>query len=122
MASLFEQRFHNRVTPQMNGLFGVDVTFCRESFKTDTFTARRNDRVYNAIGAEYGIEIKITMRDFILPAASVVINEREVEPRKGDRIKEGDETFEIQPPDENTPAVELQAGGYEYLCHTKRVK
>jgi hypothetical protein len=44
-----------------------------------------------------------------------------IEPRTGDRILEGDETFEIQPPDQTKPSVELQAGGIEWVVHTKRI-
>jgi hypothetical protein len=57
-----------------------------------------------------------------MPVTSVVIDGDTVEPRTGDRILEGTEVFEIQPPDENKLSVELQAGGYEWLCHTKRVE
>lgn len=106
----------------LNRTFGVLVRFCRGIRVSDEFTARRNDREYAAIGAEYGIEIKITMRDFVLPVASLLIDGDAIEPRTGDRITEGDEIFEIQPPDENRPSVELQAGGYEYLVHTKKVE
>lgn len=62
------------------------------------------------------------MRDFVLPVASVVIDGDTLEPRTGDRITEGDEVFEIQPYDTNKPSVELQAGGFEYLVHTKKIE
>lgn len=122
MASRFESTFQDRVIPAAERAFGVTVTFTRGVSVSDEFTARRNDRLHGAIGAEYGIEIRITMRDFLLPVASVVISGGAVEPRTGDRITEGTEAFEIQPPDNNTPSVELQAGGYEWLVHTKRVE
>ena len=122
MPSRFEQRFQSRAVPKFERGFGVLVTFSRGVLVSDEFTARRNDRIHKAIGAEYGIEIRITMRDFTLPVASVVIDGETVEPRTGDRIMEGAELFAIQPPDNNTPSVELQAGGYEYIVHTKRVE
>lgn len=122
MPSRFEDRFQALAVPAFAREFGVDVTFTRGVNTSDEFTARRSDRIHKAIGAEYGIEIRITMRDFTLPVASVVINGSAVEPRTGDRITEGSEIFEIQPPDEKTPSVELQAGGYEWLVHTKRVE
>jgi hypothetical protein len=106
----------------MNRTFGVLVTFIRDIRTTAEFTARRADRTYEAIGAEYGVKIGITMRDFNLPVASLLIDGDTIEPRTGDRIKEGSEVFEIQPPNENTPSVELQAGGYEYIVHTKKVE
>jgi len=108
--------------PTANRAFGATVCFCRGPYVSEEFTARRSDRVCTSIGAEFGIEVKITMRDFVLPVASVAIDGDEVEPRTGDRIIEGEEVFEIQPPDENTPSVELQAGLFEYIVHTKKIK
>ena len=122
MPSQFEQIFQTFATPILERVFGVTIRFCRGVYVSEEFTARRSDRTYTAIGAEYGIEIKIEMRDFILPVASVAIDSDEVDPRTGDRIQEGDEVFEIQPIDEKRPSVELQAGGYEWLVHTKRVE
>jgi hypothetical protein len=122
MASRFETFFKNHAVPILNRQFGVLVTFIRGVYVSEEFTARRNDRTHKAIGAEYGIEIKITMRDFVLPVESLLIDGDQIEPRTGDRIQEGDEVFEIQPPDEKTPSVELQAGGFEYIVHTKKVE
>lgn len=122
MVSRFEQRFQDFAVPILEREFGVQITITRGSDVSDEFTARRCDRVYSAIGAEYGIEIKITMRDFILQVASVVVDGGAIEPRTGDRITEGTEVFEIQPIDQNKPSVELQAGGYEWLVHTKKVE
>lgn len=122
MASRFEATYRDRVVPAANRAFGTLVVFSRLNLVSEEFTARRSDRVHTAIGAEYGIEVKITMRDFILPVTSVVIDGDQIEPRTGDRIIEGDEVFEIQPPDENTPSVELMAGLFEWLVHTKKIK
>jgi hypothetical protein len=122
MVSRFEQKFLARAVPMLQREFSVDVCFCRGPYVSEEFTARRSDRVYTVMGAEYGIEIAITMRDFVLPVASVAIDGDEVEPRTGDRIIEGDEVFEIQPPNDTTPSVELQAGLFEYIVHTKKVK
>ena len=122
MASRFEQRFQTSVVPAMNRMFGVTAKLMRGLNLSEEITVRRNDREYIAIGAEYGIEIKITMRDFLISVASAVIDGDAIEPRTGDRIIEGDETFEIQPVDEKTPSVELIPGGYEWLCHTKKVE
>lgn len=122
MPSRFEQRFQTLAVPRFNRNFGVTVRLSQGIHVTDEFTARRNDREYKAIDSGSGIEIRITMRDFILPAASLVIDGYQVEPETGNRIYEGDEIFEIQPPNENTPSAELQAGGYEWLVHTKRIE
>ena len=122
MPSLFEQRFQTRAVPRFQQAFGVQIRFQRGINLSAEFTARRADREYIAIGAEYGIEIKITMRDFMFPVASVVVDGDTLEPRTGDRITEGTEVFEVQPIDQNKPSVELQAGGYEWLVHTKKVE
>lgn len=122
MASKFETRFLSVAVPQLQRQFGVTARFARGVYVSEEFTARRSDRIHNAIGAEYGIEIKITMRDFVLPVATLLIDGDSVEPRTGDRIIEGTEIFEIQPPDENRPSVELLAGEFEYLVHTKKIE
>jgi len=121
MPSLYEQRFQARAVPMLNRTFGVLVTFIRGIYSSAEFTVRRNDIEHKTIDGN-GIPVSITMRDFVLPVASVVIDGDTVEPRTGDRILEGTEVFEIQPPDENKLSVELQAGGYEWICHTKRVE
>jgi len=105
----------------LNRTFGVSITFIRGIYSSAAITARRNDIEHKTIDGN-GIQISITMRDFVLPVTSVVIDGDTVEPRTGDRIMEGTEVFEIQPPDENKNSVELQAGGYEWICHTKRVE
>jgi hypothetical protein len=122
MVSRFERFFKQHAVPVLDREFGVMIRFCRGAYVSDDFKARRNNRTHEAIGAEYGIEIKITMRDFVLPVNSVLIDGDTVQPRTGDRIIEGCEVFEIQPPDANTPSVELQAGGFDWIVHTKRIE
>lgn len=122
MPSWFETTFNDSVMPTFEDLFGATVRLARGALLTAEFTARRGDREYTAMGQEFGLEVKVTMRDFLLPVASVVIDGDEIEPRTGDRIIEGSETFEILPPDNNTPSVEKPAGGHDWLCHTKRVE
>lgn len=121
MGSRFESTFQNRVLLAAQRAFGVSVTIVRGIYSSAAFTCRRNDVEHKTIDGN-GIPISITMRAFVLPVTSVVIDGDTVEPRTGDRILEGSEVFEIQPPDANKPAVELQAGGYEWICHTKRVE
>ena len=121
MPSRFEQRFHSYAVTNLQREFGVTVTFTRGGDSSDGFTARRNIREYESIGNEYGTEISVVLRDYILPAASVVIDSVTIEPRTGDQITEGDEVFEIVASGGGSPAVELQTGGYEWLVHTMRV-
>lgn len=122
MPNSFEQRFQSRSVQSLNRTFGVEVSLSRGVETTKSFTARRNNKVYQALGYDFGIAVSITMRDFYLPAASLVLGELTVAPRTGDRIYEGDMVYEIQPPDDKTPSIELLPGEYEYLVHTKQVE
>jgi hypothetical protein len=127
MASRFETTYRDRVVPAANRAFGTTVTLVRGSETTEPFTARRGDRDYQSIGQEFGIEVTILMRDFLLPVdalffGSDLMTRDPATPRTGDRIVDGDEVFEIQPPDESRPSVELRPGAFEYLVHTKKIK
>jgi len=122
MPSTFEQRFNRQSVPMLNRTFGVDVCLARGIETTALFTARRNDQEYVVIDHEIGIAVSITMRDFYLPAVSIVLGGIATEPRTGDRIHEGLEVYEIQPPDNDKPSVELQPGSFEYIVHTKRIE
>lgn len=122
MGSRFDAAFRSFAIPALSRFFGATVRLVRGKLATAEFTARRGDREYTAVGHEYGIEVTILMRDFMLPVASVVIDGDTVEPRTGDRIIDDGETFEISPPDENRPSVELPPGSSDWLVHTKRIK
>ncbi len=122
MPSKFENQFQALAVPNFVREFGVTIRFIRGVNVSAEFAARRADREYAVIGADHGITIKITMRGFVLPVASTWIDGDAIEPRTGDRIMEGTEVFEIQPIDENKPSVELQAGGFEWIVHTKKVE
>lgn len=121
MPSQFETTFNARVVPAAQRAFGVEVYLARGPLKTAAITARRSNRQYEAIGQEYGVEWDITMRDFILPKA-ITLDGDTIEPKAGDRIKEGEEIFEIKPPDNNTPAVEYHSATGEWLVHTQRIE
>lgn len=122
MGSSHEEIFNAASMPAVESQFGVDVVFSRGALNSAAFTARRGDRDHRAMGGEYGLEISVTMRDFWLPVASVVVGGETIEPRAGDRITEGDEVFEVAPPDDEKPAVERPAGGFDWLVHTKRIE
>jgi hypothetical protein len=121
MPSWFETSFQERVIPGLERVFGVSVTLTDGTYTTDAFTARRSNKTFETEGNEFVLGVSFVMRDFLLPVASCVLDDAAVTPRTGFRITEGSEVFEIQPPDESTPSVELQTGGFDYLVHTKRV-
>ena len=122
MPSLFERRFQQRSVPILNRTFAVDVQIQRGAQISEAFKARRNEFQHQTIGAEYGLEVKITMREFVFAVSDCVIFGEEIEPRTGDRIIEGSTVFEIQPPDKDTPSVKLADGSYEYRVYTKQVE
>lgn len=121
-ASEFDTAFQDFCVPTFQDQFGVLVCLARGPRSTAEFSARRSDRMHSTMGAEYGLEVKVAMRDFILPVASIVIDGETIEPRVGDRIVEGEEVFEVLAPDASRPAVELLSGDFEYLVHTKRIE
>lgn len=124
MPNTFETTFNERVLLAGNRAFAVDVTLSRGALTTASFKARRNERQYKSMGAQYGINVNIEMRDFILPVASVVLDGVAVEPKKLDVIYEVStgESFEVLQPSDDVAAVELLPGGYEWLVHTQRLE
>lgn len=124
MPSRFEERFQAVAVPNFNREFGVTVRFIQDSVQSEEFTARRSAPASSVLNTGYGvgIGISVVLRDYILPVASVAINGTQVDPKPGSRIMEGDAVFEIHAPDEGTPSIELQAGGYEWVVRTKQVK
>jgi hypothetical protein len=122
MGSRFDAAFRSFARPALARFFGASVRFVRGNLASELFTARRGDREYKAIGHEYGIEVTILMRDFMLPISSVVIDGDQVEPRTGDRLIADGETFEVCPPDENRPSVELPPGSADWRVHTKKIQ
>ncbi len=120
MTSRFDDRWKAHGIPVVNREFSVTVSLSRGGITTADFSARRAQREHESQGAEIGIAIKVELRDYTLPIASVVINNREIEPRAGDRIIEGDATWEVHQPDDSTPAAE-RLGEYEWVVHTRLV-
>ena len=71
--SEFDSVFKDMVVPTFQDYFGVSLTLTRGPLSTAAFTGRRADREHSAIGQEFGLEVKIVMRDFLLPVASFVV-------------------------------------------------
>jgi len=118
MPSLFSARFEEIAMPMLEVQMGVTVTLKVGAQATAAFTALVSDREYEAVELETGLQIKIASRDWLLPAASLVIGGSLVVPRAGCRIVEGSDEYEIVPI-AGKPAVEKQE--YRYLCHSQRV-
>lgn len=122
MPNAFERTFNERVIPAANRGFGVEVVVSFGVQTSEPFTARRSAKDYRSEGSKYGIEVAKTLRDYLLPVASVVFHGAQVEPKKLFVVHETEtgESFEVLAPDEDTPAVELMPGGYEWLVHTRK--
>lgn len=104
--------------PMMENQLGITVTFKVGGWTSAAFIALATDREYEAIELETGLQVKISSRDWLLPASSLVVKGVTVVPRSGHRIVEGDDEYEIVPI-AGKPAAEKQE--YRYLCHSQRV-
>lgn len=111
MVSRFEQRFESFAAPVLNREFGVTVTICRDGVSSSEFTARRS------VSTDFGLDVKVSMRDFILPLSAMVISGGTIIPEVGDQIIEGSLVYEIQPMESGEVAAELLPGGFEYIAH-----
>ena len=121
MPNNFETSWNDRAVGALNRNFAVDVTLERGGVgTTELFECRRNDVVHEVIGLDMGYPTHVTGRDFILPIASMLIADVAFVPRKGDRITDDGDVFEIVPIGE-LPPVEKQTVD-EYLVHTQKVK
>jgi hypothetical protein len=122
MPNAFERTFNERVIPAANRGFGVEVVVSFGVQTSEPFTARRSAKDYRSEGSKYGIEVAKTLRDYLLPVASIVFQGAQVEPKKLFVVHETEtgESFEVLAPDEDTPAVELMPGGFEWLVHTRK--
>ena len=122
MGSLFGDKFETIAMPMIETQFSVSVTFSVGTKSSAAFIAIGSDRDYDSVELETGLPVKMTMRDWLLPAASLVLSgtTTTVEPKRGNRITSGDEVYEIAPI-AGRPAAELREGGYRYLVHSNRV-
>jgi hypothetical protein len=118
MPSLFTTRFEDVAMPMLENQLGFSVVFKVGATSSAAFTALATDREYEAVELETGLQFKLTSRDWLLPASSLVISGALVVPRAGHRIVDGSDEYEIVPI-AGKPAVEKQE--YRYLCHSQWV-
>ncbi len=123
MPSPYEQMFEQHAAPQHEAHFGVPVVFIRGANESAQFTAPWEHHEYEVFGHE-GFPVKVKSRDWILPAAKLVVDSATVEPRAGDRIRDVDtgDVWEITSLSSSIPAVELLPGNYRYRVHVKRIE
>ena len=109
------------VASEEKRLWATSVTLSIGTKTTAAFDAIGTDREYEVISKDYGLPVKETYRDWLLPVSSLVIGGETVSPVRGNVITEGSDEYQIIPIP-GKPAVELQEGGYRYLVHSQRVK
>lgn len=114
MASTFDTQW-GRATAAVVRAFGVSVTLSRAGTTLATFTARRNDRVYEVFGQD-GLPTKAAMVEWKFDSDDL----SGATPKAGDRITEGSEVYEIMPHD-SLPATEYREAIDEHLVRTKRI-
>jgi hypothetical protein len=123
MTALADTLFNDAGLPLEEEFFGTSIVYYRRSEATTAFTAIAETVSYTVIDAE-GSTTTVTARDYTVPVASLVIAGAQVDPIKGDRIKETingiEHTYELLPLG-TTPTAELLPGGFRWLLHTKRV-
>jgi len=103
--------------PLHESQMGVSVVYVRGARETTSFTARRSGET----ARDLALEMDITTRVFLLPATSLVIGGSAIQPRVGDKIKEGTKVFQIFPSEGGPPAVTLKVGDHDWQVHTKLV-
>jgi len=122
MASRFERLFQRHAVPALQREFSVLVRFSRGAVVSDQFRVRRSEVDHAAQNDDYNVSTGMRLRTYVMPVQFVAVDGVPVEPKTGDRLIEGRDVWEILPSDETTQAVQLQAGGYEWIVTTKKVR
>lgn len=108
---------------QMQQHGGRTVTYVRGQFESSSFTAVAIEKTYEVMDSN-GFVTSVSMRDYHLPSASLVVNGATVTPRRGDWVRETiggvAQTFEVAPLGDKD-AAEARSDGARWLVHTKRV-
>lgn len=67
-------------------------------------------------------QIQWSDRDYLIPWEDLVINGDQITPRKGDRITDDGEVYEVQPPDTGEPCFQRSDPyGIRLRIHTRQV-
>jgi hypothetical protein len=117
--SRFDTTFNTRVMPANERAFGVAVCLSRGALVSEEITARRQEYQTVSMGQEVGIDMRINVRDYLLPVASVVLDGDETQPRAGDILHIGTERWEAFCPNNETPAAEPFNSGADWLTHVR---
>jgi hypothetical protein len=121
MSSLHEEIFRTSAVPVLESTHGVLVRLKRGTDESVLFTARRAGVDYDTPGADFGLQVVVRMRDYILPANEILIDSEITKPQHRDKLLEGSEVLEIVPVGK-FPAVEYQPATNEYLVHAQLIQ
>lgn len=116
----FDSMFNTYAVPALNEVFLVTVQLKRGNRTSSNISARREQRNYDAIGQELGIDVKTERRWFRFPKSECLIDGDLVVPQQNDLIIEGAYQWKIRAPDDTTPAVSKE-GEYNWLVHCQLV-
>lgn len=120
MPSRFDQRFQTYAASQQNREHGVDAVLKRGNLQTESFIARRHyERRHETLGQEIGVSVKTEQQSWLVPVSACTINGESVTPQATDTLAIGSEVWTVHAPDNGTPPVEKQAGGYYWIVHTR---
>jgi len=119
MPSVADQVLEVYGAPSLEQGYGVSVLLRRGGVNSTAFQATWSDQQYEIVGQD-NLVTAVQSRDYVFKKADAVISGSTVEPRPGDRVIEGTQTFEIVALGQRK-AVESLPGDYRWLVHTKRV-
>lgn len=119
MPSWFESFHEANVKPILNETFGVTVCLACGPLVTEPFTARRSIKKYETSSGQSDVFVETTIRKYLLPVASVVIDGEEIEPQRGWLVIEGGSEFEVIPDGNGEHAAELDSTGFDWIVNAK---
>jgi len=70
---------------------------------------------------EYGVVTSMTSRDFLIAVSDLLLDGQPIEPARGDRIVDGEDTYEVMAPGDEPPWRFADPYHQMYRIHTKRI-
>lgn len=78
------------------------VTYARGEDSVEIEATRA--RTIFRLPEDYGVEVRVVMRDYLITAADLILDESLVEPQDGDTITDAGKTYEIMGPNVDEPS------------------
>ncbi|MEL6109654.1 MAG: hypothetical protein AAFU85_26900 [Planctomycetota bacterium] len=125
--SRFDAAF-NRARSAEERAFGVSVRLSRGGMFSEVITARYGVIEPGGAGFGRGVSGKLLRRVWHLPISSTTIQGTPTTPQPGDCLTQIDQatgstgaSWEIEAPDESTPAVHTPSGSYDHVCQARQL-